>query len=702
RLNEQASEEILKVEQKYNKLRQPFFQKRSELIAKIPNFWVTTFVNHPQVSALLGEEDEEALHYLSRVEVTEFEDIKSGYRIDFYFDENPYFENKALSKEFNVNESGDPVSKSTEIKWKAGKDLTKRTGQTPNKAGKKRQHEEPESFFTWFTDHSDAGADELGEVIKDDIWPNPLQYYLVPDMEDEEGDGDDDDDEEEGLEDIDEGEEEEGEDEDEDGDGEDGERGCQTRTVHSAEAEVQTTLVTISSTQTEPQYQTTEQLLQQNQDESEPPGLKDFLQRVEDIVIRELVRNARSHAFDGFQVNWEDQSNLVSCFHRLQHPSAVELGLHVTSLSWSCTGSVVACAYGRRIDDGDWSTERSYVCTWNLDRRGLNPKQADLVIDVPAAVTVLCCHPNRPALIAGGLYSGEVVVWDTSRTQDPVLVQSGMSADSHREPVYQVAWVPLEKKGAFGVLSACSGGRVLLWLVDSDQGRLILTAAYALVRQQLPHSSSSLKARGSSTVGVTSLALSPWDSDTFLVGSEGGLLLRCSFSSQTPAEAPSEGQSVTPRAPAVFSFRPRSGPVHSIHCSPFHRNLFVSAGTDGLAHLHSLLQANPLLSLRVSDSYVFQVQWSPTRPLVFAAATGQGEVQIFDLGRRSQRPAAIIEQGGAGQAATCLAFNCQNPHLLVVGKMDGTVGVWQLSADLTEQSPKESSQLQQIANQVAG
>lgn len=109
----------------------------------------------PTVSALLGEEDEEALHYLTRVEVTEFEDIKSGYRIDFvsegyhhiafigycingsnmsfiglikliyfvfqYFDENPYFENKVLSKEFHLNESGDPSSKSTEIKWKSGK-----------------------------------------------------------------------------------------------------------------------------------------------------------------------------------------------------------------------------------------------------------------------------------------------------------------------------------------------------------------------------------------------------------------------------------------------------------------------------------------------------------------------------------------------------------------------------------------------------
>lgn len=41
-LNERASEEILHVEQKYNKLRQPFFERRSELIKNIPEFWSTT------------------------------------------------------------------------------------------------------------------------------------------------------------------------------------------------------------------------------------------------------------------------------------------------------------------------------------------------------------------------------------------------------------------------------------------------------------------------------------------------------------------------------------------------------------------------------------------------------------------------------------------------------------------------------------
>jgi len=32
---------------------------------------------------LLSEEDEEALQYLKKVEVQEFEDIKSGYKINF-------------------------------------------------------------------------------------------------------------------------------------------------------------------------------------------------------------------------------------------------------------------------------------------------------------------------------------------------------------------------------------------------------------------------------------------------------------------------------------------------------------------------------------------------------------------------------------------------------------------------------------------
>jgi template-activating factor I len=228
KLNEEASEEILKVEQKYNKLRQPHFKKRSELIGKIPNFWLTVFVNHPQLSTLLDDEDEDALQYLKKVEVQEFEDIKSGYKINFHFDnaKNPFFDNECLSKEFHLNENGEPSCKSTAIKWKPGKNLCDESKAEPasdpkSGAARKRSHKDASLFFSWFNDHSDASGDDFGEVIKDDIWPNPLQYFLAQGDEDEdENDAQDDDDDDED-DDGGDGADDDGDDDDEADDGDD-------------------------------------------------------------------------------------------------------------------------------------------------------------------------------------------------------------------------------------------------------------------------------------------------------------------------------------------------------------------------------------------------------------------------------------------------------------------------------------------------
>lgn len=233
-LNEQASEEILKIEQNYNRLRKPHFEQRTDLTRRIPNFWMTVFINHPQLQMLIDEEDEEALQYMTFLEVEEFEDIKSGYRIKFGFAENPYFSNDVIFKEFVVNENGDQSSRATSIKWKAGMDLTQRYKIRTKRSvmGQKRGFEEPQSFFCWFTEQ-ETGY-ELGDVIKDDVWPNPIQYFLgsasgmqednedEEDIDEEEEDDqdkvvvvDDGDDDEEGVEDDDEGDDEEEEEEEE-------------------------------------------------------------------------------------------------------------------------------------------------------------------------------------------------------------------------------------------------------------------------------------------------------------------------------------------------------------------------------------------------------------------------------------------------------------------------------------------------------
>lgn len=42
---------------------------------------------------------------------------------------------------------------------------------------------EQRSFFAWYNDHVDPLSDDIAEVIKDDLWINPLNYYLIPNVD---------------------------------------------------------------------------------------------------------------------------------------------------------------------------------------------------------------------------------------------------------------------------------------------------------------------------------------------------------------------------------------------------------------------------------------------------------------------------------------------------------------------------------------
>ncbi|CAD5219348.1 unnamed protein product [Bursaphelenchus okinawaensis] len=169
-LNEKASAEIIEIEKKYIHLREPFFVDRQKLIAKIPNFWITVFTNHPILNQLLTEEDEEALHYLSTLNVVEeFGDGKNGFKIKFSFDTNPFFNNSEIVKEIITPNNGEPQASCTKIDWKPNKDLT----QTKDRNAP--------SFFLWLVDVSEPG-DEIAEVLKDEVWVNPVQFFLMPDL----------------------------------------------------------------------------------------------------------------------------------------------------------------------------------------------------------------------------------------------------------------------------------------------------------------------------------------------------------------------------------------------------------------------------------------------------------------------------------------------------------------------------------------
>lgn len=92
-----------------------------------------------------------------------------GYKMKLYFQTNPYFTNMVIVKEFQRNRSGRLVSHSTPIRW--------HRGQEPQ-AYNRRSYDTRESFFNWFSNHSLPEADRIAEIIKNDLWVNPVRYYM--------------------------------------------------------------------------------------------------------------------------------------------------------------------------------------------------------------------------------------------------------------------------------------------------------------------------------------------------------------------------------------------------------------------------------------------------------------------------------------------------------------------------------------------
>ncbi|XP_078444796.1 NAP1-related protein 2-like [Wolffia australiana] len=194
KVNEEASDKVLEVEQKYNEIRRPVYVKRNEIIQSIPDFWLTAFMSHPALGELLNEEDEKIFKHLVSLDVEDSRDVKSGYSITFSFSPNPYFEDTKLTKTFSFFDDGTTNITGSKIRWKEGKDIANDAA-PKSKEGKRSFHDE--SFFTWFSETQnknlpDGFQDEVAEIIKEDLWPNPLKYFNN-EVDDDELDGIEDD-----------------------------------------------------------------------------------------------------------------------------------------------------------------------------------------------------------------------------------------------------------------------------------------------------------------------------------------------------------------------------------------------------------------------------------------------------------------------------------------------------------------------------
>ena len=130
-----------------------------------------------------NKKDGNILEYLINIKFIPLEN-KVDFRVEYYFDKNPYMENELLTKTYYFNLKNEKLIKSDycDIKWTdKDSDPTKKI-KIKKKAGKKTQatFQDTKSFFNMF-DAKKANLlidDAEARFLKEDFLPNLLEYYL--------------------------------------------------------------------------------------------------------------------------------------------------------------------------------------------------------------------------------------------------------------------------------------------------------------------------------------------------------------------------------------------------------------------------------------------------------------------------------------------------------------------------------------------
>ncbi len=110
------------------KLKKDEIAQLREQKEEIPEFWLKCFKNCDMIVPDLKEKDHDALKALKKIEYKPEEET-DNFSLIFTFADNEFFTNDVLTKRFIIKDGDESpeVSTGTEIKWKEGKNLTKKT-----------------------------------------------------------------------------------------------------------------------------------------------------------------------------------------------------------------------------------------------------------------------------------------------------------------------------------------------------------------------------------------------------------------------------------------------------------------------------------------------------------------------------------------------------------------------------------------------
>eukprot|EP00823_Brevimastigomonas_motovehiculus_P006321 TRINITY_DN521_c1_g1_i1.p1 TRINITY_DN521_c1_g1~~TRINITY_DN521_c1_g1_i1.p1 ORF type:complete len:744 (-),score=199.84 TRINITY_DN521_c1_g1_i1:729-2960(-) len=245
---------------------------------------------------------------------------------------------------------------------------------------------------------------------------------------------------------------------------------------------------------------------------------------------------------------WCDHSSRLVVYSRFSPSSSSSSSLHGHLVSFSSSSS---SSVSSSSSSSSSLSYHSLVSSFQ--------KHIEFVLDIPCCVTSLSFHPEKPSILAVGLFNGEIHIYDLNRDADSLLDSASFSSFSssssfqdkdkdkdkdkdmhvmnstiddffHHEPISKLCWVrDISAKGGglekgervYELVSVSGDGKVLFWSLLNQLSHpyhgVILTPS----KKYQGHGTS----RSNALLGGTSLSFSI-DNVNYIIGTQGGGIIR--------------------------------------------------------------------------------------------------------------------------------------------------------------------------------
>ena len=312
-------------------------------------------------------------------------------------------------------------------------------------------------------------------------------------------------------------------------------------------------------------------------------------------------------------------------------------GRAVTSMCWNCVNlDLLTVGYGNleNFSDSaklgaavDEELHGGLVLFWSLR----NPDFPEKILRTPHAVTCLDFSKQTPSLLAVGLLSGDVLVYDMRRQREGDWghpVESSMNIEGgHNDPVWQLTWVLKGSDRLETLVSISTDGNILEWNLKKG---MIMSTLMQLKRNGVGDGWITRKAAG------LCFDFLPSDPSSYVACTEDGNVHHCSI-------AYNEQYLGTFEKGGGGSCH--DGPINRVAFSPHWPEVFLTCSSDWTMSLFHTKLKTALFSLHVTgeDHAITDLCWCPGNSTLFAAVTAMGRLQVWDLNTSSIDPVINLD-----------------------------------------------------------